>query len=164
MPQSVHSSEQIFPKFVQSSENLHQKQSVISARETFVVNQLSVGHEVEYGKKNGDFVIDRRYTFEVGGPDKTFKQIANVPDSYILADNLEYASGNKLPLWMVGLKLCKNPSRISMFFYVPLYKFVSVFSHSPGMTDTNILPKRLYTITSFRLSYSANKPNSAPLA
>ena len=103
MPQSVHSSEQIFPKFVQNSENLHQKKSVISARETFVVNQLSVGHEVEYGKKNGDFVIDRRYTFEVGGPDKTFKQTANVPDSYILADNLEYASGNKLPLWMVGL-------------------------------------------------------------
>ena len=103
MLQSVHSSEQILPKFVQSSENLHQKQSAISARETFVVNQLSVGHEVEYGKKNGDFVIDRRYTFEVGGPDKTFKQIANVPDSYILADNLEYASGNKLPLWMVGL-------------------------------------------------------------
>ena len=47
-------------KFVQSCENLHQKQSVISARETFVVNQLSVGHEMEYGKKNGDFVIDRR--------------------------------------------------------------------------------------------------------
>ena len=123
MPQSVHSSEQIFPKFVQNSENLHQKKSVISARETFVVNQLSVGHEVEYGKKNGDFVIDRRYTFEVGGPDKTFKQIANVPDSYILADNLEYASGNKLPLWMVGLKLCKNPSRISMIF---LRTFISI--------------------------------------
>ena len=99
------------------------KKSVISARETFVVNQLSVGHEVEYGKKNGDFVIDRRYTFEVGDPDKTFKQIANVPDSYILADNLEYASGNKLPLWMVGLKLCKNPSRISMIF---LRTFISI--------------------------------------
>lgn len=124
MPQSVHSSEQIFPKFVQNSENLHQKKkSVISARETFVVNQLSVGHEVEYGKKNGDFVIDSRYTFEVGGPDKTFKQIAHVPDSYILADNLEYASGNKLPLWMVGLKLCKNPSRISMIF---LRTFISI--------------------------------------
>lgn len=74
-----------------------------TARETFTVNQLSVGHDVEYGKKNGDFVIDRKYTFEVGGADKTFKQIANVPDSYILADNLEYASGNKLPLWIVGL-------------------------------------------------------------
>lgn len=74
-----------------------------TARETFVVNQLSVSHEVEYGKKCGDFVVDRRYTFEVGGPDKTFKQIADVPDSYILADNLEYASGNKLPIWIVGM-------------------------------------------------------------
>lgn len=44
------------------------------------------------------FVVEHRYTFEVGGPDKTFKQIANVPESYILAENLEYASGNKLPL------------------------------------------------------------------
>ena len=74
-----------------------------TARETFVVNQLSVNHEVEYGKKSGDFVVNRRYTFEVGGADKTFRQIANVPNSYILADNLEYASGNKLPLWLVGL-------------------------------------------------------------
>ena len=41
--------------------------------------------------------------FEVERADKTFRQIANVPDSYILADNLEYASGNKLPLWLVGL-------------------------------------------------------------
>lgn len=74
-----------------------------TARETFVVNQLSVNHEVEYGKKSGDFVVNRRYTFEVGGSDKTFRQIANIPNSYILADNLEYASGNKLPLWLVGL-------------------------------------------------------------
>ena len=74
-----------------------------TARETFVVNQLSVNHEVEYGKKSGDFVVNRRYTFEVEGADKTFRQIANVPNSYILADNLEYASGNKLPLWLVGL-------------------------------------------------------------
>lgn len=44
------------------------------------------------------FVVEHRYTFEVGGPDKTFKQIANVPESYIWAENLEYALGNKLPL------------------------------------------------------------------
>ena len=74
-----------------------------TARETFVVNQLSVNHEVEYGKKSCDFVVNRRYTFKVGGADKTFRQIANVPNSSILADNLEYASGNKLPLWLVGL-------------------------------------------------------------
>ncbi len=73
-----------------------------TARETFVVNQLSVKHDVEYGKAKGDFVIDHRYTFEVGGAEKTFKQIADLPDSYVLADNMEYATGKKLPLWLVG--------------------------------------------------------------
>lgn len=74
-----------------------------TARETFVVNQLSVNHEVEYGKFKGDFVIDHKYTFEVGGADKSFKQIADLPNSYVLADNLEFATGCKLPLWIVGL-------------------------------------------------------------
>lgn len=74
-----------------------------TARETFVINQLSVNHEVEYGKSQGDFVIDQKYIFEVGRADKTFKQIAGLPDSYILADNMEFATGCKLPLWIVGL-------------------------------------------------------------
>lgn len=74
-----------------------------TARETFVVNQLSVNHNVEYGKTKGDFIVDHAYTFEVGGADKTFKQIADLPDSFILADNLEFATGKKLPLWIVGL-------------------------------------------------------------
>lgn len=74
-----------------------------TVRETFVVNQLSVNHEVEYGKAQGDFVVDHKYTFEVGGSGKSFDQIADIPDSFILADNLEYATGRKLPLWIVGM-------------------------------------------------------------
>ena len=74
-----------------------------TARETFVVSQLSVNHDVEYGKAKGDFVVDHTYTFEVGGADKGFRQIADIPHSYILADNQEFATGNKLPLWLVGL-------------------------------------------------------------
>lgn len=73
-----------------------------TVRETFVVNQLSVKHQVEYGKTHGDFSVDGKYTFEVGGADKTFQQIADLPDSYILADNIEFASGKKLPIWLVG--------------------------------------------------------------
>ena len=73
-------------------------------RETFVINQLSSsGHEVEYGRSAGDFVVDGRYTFEVGGPDKTFRQIAGIENSYILADRIEFVSGNKLPLWLIGM-------------------------------------------------------------
>ena len=72
-------------------------------RECFLVNQLSVNHMVEYGKAQGDFIIDGNITIEVGGPDKTFEQVADIPNSYILADRMEFAVGKKLPLWMVGL-------------------------------------------------------------
>ena len=73
-----------------------------TVRETIVVNQLTTKHKVEYGKKQGDFVVDQKYTIEVGGEDKDFKQIKDVPNSYVLADNLETAIGNKLPIWVIG--------------------------------------------------------------
>lgn len=72
-------------------------------RECFVVNQLAVNHTVEYGKNVGDFKIDGRITFEVGGADKSFDQIADIPNSYVLADSMEFPVGKKLPIWIVGL-------------------------------------------------------------
>jgi hypothetical protein len=51
----------------------------------------------------GDFKVDGKWIFEVGGPDKSFEQIADVPNSYILADSIEFPVGNKLPIWLVGL-------------------------------------------------------------
>jgi hypothetical protein len=72
-------------------------------RECFVVNQLSSKHTVEYSKLQGDFKVDGKWIFEVGGPDKSFEQIADVPNSYILADSIEFPVGNKLPIWLVGL-------------------------------------------------------------
>ena len=82
---------------------LGQRNQIGTIRECFAVNQLSVKHTVEYGKAHGDFRIDGNITVEVGGQDKTFDQIADIPDSYILADMMEYPIGKKLPLWMVGL-------------------------------------------------------------
>lgn len=82
---------------------LCQQSNIGTIRECFVVNQLSVNHTVEYGKKTGDFKVDGKITFEVGGHDKSFDQIADIPNSYILADNMEYPVGKKLPLWIVGL-------------------------------------------------------------
>lgn len=73
-----------------------------TARETFVVNQLSCDHEIEYGKKTGDFKVNGKYTLEVGGEGKTYNQIADVPDSYILADGIETPYRCKLPIWVVG--------------------------------------------------------------
>lgn len=71
-------------------------------RETFAVNQLSYRHRIEYKKSCGDFLIDGKYTIEVGGKGKDFSQIADIPDSYILSDDLEMPIGNKLPLWTIG--------------------------------------------------------------
>ena len=71
-------------------------------RETFFMNQLSQGHEVCYPKA-GDFLVDRKYLFEVGGKGKTFDQIKDVPDSYLAVDNTEAGHKNRIPLWMFGL-------------------------------------------------------------
>ena len=70
-------------------------------RETFFVNQLAYHHQIEYSKQ-GDFVIDRTYTIEVGGQSKDGKQIANVQNAFIASDDIEYALGNKIPLWLFG--------------------------------------------------------------
>ena len=48
------------------------------------------------------YYYDGKITIEVGGKDKSFDQIANIPDSYILADSMEFPIGKKLPLWLVG--------------------------------------------------------------
>lgn len=72
-------------------------------RECFVVNQLSAKHTVEYSKEQGDFKIDGKWIFEVGGADKSFDQIADVPNSFVLADAIAFPVGKKLPIWLVGM-------------------------------------------------------------
>ena len=73
-----------------------------TARETFAISQLSEKHLVEYGKDKGDFKVNSKYHFEIGGKDKGFDQIADLPDSYVFADDIESPIGAKLPLWMLG--------------------------------------------------------------
>ena len=38
----------------------------------------------------------------MGGKDKTFDQITDVPNSFVLADSLEFPIGKKLPFWLIG--------------------------------------------------------------
>ena len=71
-------------------------------RETFFLNQLRAsGHDVTYPAQ-GDFLVDGRHTFEVGGSGKGFSQIKDMPDSYVAADDIEVGIGNKIPLWLFG--------------------------------------------------------------
>ena len=78
------------------------KAEIGTLRETFAICSLSESHTVEYGKAQGDFKIDGKYTFEIGGRSKGFSQIAGVENSYIFADDWDMPDGAKLPLWMLG--------------------------------------------------------------
>ena len=70
-------------------------------RETFFQNQLQCFHEVKIPGK-GDFLIDDRFTFEIGGKQKGHEQIANIPDSFVVRDEMEYPVGKAIPLWLFG--------------------------------------------------------------
>lgn len=78
------------------------KADIGTVRETFAVCSLSENHNVEYGKAQGDFKVDAKYTFEIGGRSKGFSQIAGIDSSYIFADDWDMPDGAKLPLWMLG--------------------------------------------------------------
>lgn len=70
-------------------------------RETFFSNQLSYRHSLGY-TEIGDFLVDGQFTFEIGGKGKGHKQIKTVANSYVVADDILYASQNKIPLWLFG--------------------------------------------------------------
>ena len=79
-------------------------------RETFFVNQLDnyyknkqlLNDDGIFASKNGDFYCEEKYTFEVGGKNKGFEQIKDIPNSYVASDDLEIGIGNKIALWIFG--------------------------------------------------------------
>ena len=50
----------------------------------------------------GDFLVDGKYTFEIEGKNKSFSQVGNVEDSFVVRDNEERGIGAKIPLWLFG--------------------------------------------------------------
>ncbi|RUM76215.1 MAG: hypothetical protein DSZ11_00870 [Sulfurovum sp.] len=73
-----------------------------SLRESFFISQIKVAHDVKYSNV-GDFKIDEKFIFEIGGKNKGFKQIKDIPNSFVVADDMESGFGNKIPLWLFGL-------------------------------------------------------------
>ena len=70
-------------------------------REAFFNNQIGVMHAAAYPKR-GDFLVDGKWLFEVGGSKKTFAQIKDEPDSFLAIDGIEVGRGNRIPLWLFG--------------------------------------------------------------
>jgi predicted AAA+ superfamily ATPase len=77
------------------------KFNVGNVRETFFSNQLSYHNNLSYHEAT-DFLVNEKYAFEIGGKDKSGKQIKNLENAFIAADDIEYGFQNKIPLWMFG--------------------------------------------------------------
>ena len=72
-----------------------------NVRETFFINQLSTKEKVSYSKET-DFFVNNKYSFEIGGRNKTQKQIKNLKNAFVVKDNIENGINNIIPLWLFG--------------------------------------------------------------
>jgi len=71
-------------------------------RETFFIQHLSLLYQLSIPLK-GDFLVDNKYTFEIGGKGKTQKQIKDIPNSFLVKADVEIGVLNNIPLWLFGL-------------------------------------------------------------
>ena len=72
-----------------------------TVRETFVANMLA-SHRLSMPEM-GDVLVDDKYLFEVGGKKKGYHQIADFPNSFVVADGIDVGIGNKIPLYLFGM-------------------------------------------------------------
>lgn len=71
-------------------------------RETFFVSQLFYSHQVHYHDR-GDFIVDDKYIFEIGGPQKRSRQLGNQANAYVVSDDIETGTPRQIPLWVFGM-------------------------------------------------------------
>lgn len=74
-----------------------------AVRETFFANIIGAENKLSIPQK-GDFMVDDKFLFEVGGKNKSKKQIAGINNSYLAVDDIEHGHNNKIPLWLFGFK------------------------------------------------------------
>ncbi|MDR0794648.1 MAG: AAA family ATPase [Tannerella sp.] len=70
-------------------------------RETFFFNQVQQNHKVIYNEQT-DFCVDGKYYFEIGGKNKSTKQIKDLSNAYLALDGLTIGYRNEIPLWLFG--------------------------------------------------------------
>ncbi|MEA3418121.1 MAG: AAA family ATPase [Campylobacterota bacterium] len=70
-------------------------------RESFFANQILESHNIATNKQ-GDFIVDDKYIFEIGGEKKGFKQIKDLDYSFVAQDTDSTEDNHKIPLWLFG--------------------------------------------------------------
>lgn len=83
--------------FAISGENLE----IGTIRETFFMQNLAHNHELSLPGK-GDILVDNTYLFEIGGKNKSKKQIAQLENAFVVKDGIEVGFQNSIPLWLFG--------------------------------------------------------------
>lgn len=73
-----------------------------TVRETFFFNQTRSLMPVTVSPIS-DFLIESKYTFEVGGKKKKQRQLQDIENGYVVKDDIETGYGNIIPLWMFGM-------------------------------------------------------------
>ena len=75
-----------------------------SIRETFFLTSMALaGHDVRAHERHADFALGP-YTFEVGGPNKSKRQIKGETQAFIVNDTAEPSADPKtVPLWAFGM-------------------------------------------------------------
>lgn len=102
--------EKLFMQNTNISYALTNEIDIGSARESFFVNQIKNFYNAQtkliddtiFSSNKGDFLVNNKFTFEIGGKNKSFNQIEDVPDSYVVSDDIEIGFKNRIPLWIFG--------------------------------------------------------------
>lgn len=72
-----------------------------NVRETFFLNQLKGLHAIHLSEK-ADFLVNNTIAIEIGGKNKTRKQISGLDNAYLAKDQVEIGYGNIIPVWLFG--------------------------------------------------------------
>ncbi|MGB0879513.1 MAG: ATP-binding protein [Polaribacter sp.] len=78
-----------------------QQAEIGTLRETFFANQMKHLHKIHLAEK-GDFIINKKYTFEIGGRNKDTKQIKGIKNGFVVRDDIEVGGLNTIPLYLFG--------------------------------------------------------------
>lgn len=101
---------------VSTARKLKRLLGIIAQSSPFKPNMSQIGGQLEVSRNNVadlcvylekagliDFLIDGKYTFEVGGKKKKQRQLQNIENGFVVKDDIETGYGNIIPLWMFGM-------------------------------------------------------------
>lgn len=98
---SLNKPEKIYLNNSNLMNTLSSNANIGNVRETFFFNQLSKKNKVNASAKT-DFLVNEKFAFEIGGKNKTQKQIKGINNAYLVKDSIEMGANNNLPLWIFG--------------------------------------------------------------